>query len=346
MLRRPPRSPLFPYTTLFRSATGLWGELGGKKGLLVAAFSFIPAWVSYKFVENPFRFAEPVARSNRLAWSWGANVAVAGVPAGLVVMLVAPQVGGNAEQEQQAQGAAALARGGSANAEAPPGSVASLASIDWFTPQATQATESVPSAYAEGCQQNQTDAEVVMCEYGDLDSDVVVAVVGDSKVLQWQSAIEQIANDQGWHVQSFTKSSCVFSAGMQTDEGEPYTSCQEWNDNVLADLIALDPDMVLVSGRTTTALEDWTDPDTESRDVMTQALVEQWTQLSDADIPIAAILDTPSPGDLSMYECVAEHTDDLQACTFDREEGIEDSQAPQQRAAAEQVPGEIGRAHV
>src|SRR5699024_12085177 len=52
-----------------------------------------------------------------------------------------------------------------------------------------------------------------------------------------------------------------------------------------------------------------------------------------------AILDTPSPGGLSVYECVAEHTDDLQACTFEREEGIEDSQAPQQRAAAEQVPG-------
>src|SRR5260221_10396061 len=28
MIRRPPRSPLFPYTTLFRSAYGLPGELG------------------------------------------------------------------------------------------------------------------------------------------------------------------------------------------------------------------------------------------------------------------------------------------------------------------------------
>ncbi|WP_281166632.1 SGNH hydrolase domain-containing protein, partial [Ruania albidiflava] len=229
-------------------------------------------------------------------------------------------------------------QGGSASAEAPPGSVASLASVDWFTPQATQATESVPSAYAEGCQQNQTDAEVIMCEYGDLDSDTVIAVVGDSKVLQWQSAIEQIANDEGWHVQSYTKSSCVFSAGMQTDEGQPYTSCQQWNENVLAELIELDPDAVVVSGRTTTALEDWTDPDTGSHDVMTQALTEQWTDLTDADIPVVTILDTPSPGDLSVYECVADNLDNLQACTFDRKEGIAASQAPQQRAAAEEVP--------
>src|SRR5690625_8039764 len=102
MLRRPPRSPLFPYTTLFRSATGLWGELGGKKGLLVAAFSFIPAWVSYKFVENPFRFATPVARSNRLALSLGANFSLVGVAAALVLMLVVPKVGADPEQEQQA----------------------------------------------------------------------------------------------------------------------------------------------------------------------------------------------------------------------------------------------------
>src|SRR3712207_8486935 len=28
MIRRPPRSTLFPYTTLFRSASGLWAALG------------------------------------------------------------------------------------------------------------------------------------------------------------------------------------------------------------------------------------------------------------------------------------------------------------------------------
>ena len=323
---------------LLVAATGIWGELGGKKGLLVAAVSFIPAYLSYRFVENPFRFATPIAKSNKLALSMGANFSLAGVAAGLVLMLVVPQVGTN-PQEGQAAGAAALRQGGSANAEAPPGSVQSLASIDWFTPQATEATESVPSAYAEECQQDQESAEVVMCEYGDLDSDTVVAVVGDSKILQWQSAIEQIATDEGWHVSSYTKSSCVFSAGMQTDEGEPYTSCQDWNENVLADLIELDPDVVLVSGRTASALVDWEDPDSGSAEAMTDALAEQWRHLTDEGIPVVTILDNPSPGDVSVYECVAENLDNLEACTFDREEGIEDSQAPLQQAAADQIDG-------
>src|SRR5690625_1618686 len=290
------------------------------------------------FEEKPFRFAEPVARSNRLALSLGANFSLVGVAAGLVLMLVVPQVGANPEQEQQAQGAAALDQGGSANAEAPPGSVASLASIDWFTPQATQATESVPSAYAEGCQQNQTDAEVVMCEYGDLDSHTVVAVVGDSKVLQWQSAIEQIANDQGWHVQSYTKSSCGFHTGVQVRQDAPYTSCQEWNENVLADLIELDHDAVLVSSGSSRALEDPTDAETGSNEAMIQALTEQWTTVTEAGSRVVVIDDNPNPGS-DVYECVADHLDDLQACTFDREDGIQRSAASGQRAAAEQVPG-------
>ncbi len=318
---------------LLIAATGLWGELGAKRGLLVAAFSFIPAWLSFKLVENPIRFATSVARSNRLALSIGLNFSLIGVTAGLVLSLVVPQAPSN-PQAEHASGAAVLDRGDVAE----PGTVASLADVDWFTPEATLATESVPSAYANGCQQNQTDAAVVMCEYGDLHGDTVVAVVGDSKVLQWESAIEEIADDESWHMQSYTKSSCVFSAGMQVDDGKPYESCEQWNRNVLAELIDLDPDVVLVSGRTTSALTDWHDPASGTSQAMTDALAQQWRQLTDAGIPVVAILDNPSP-DTSVYECVAANLDDLQACTFDRRRGFETSQAPLQLAAAEQVPG-------
>src|SRR5438067_5026410 len=37
MLRRPPRSTLFPYTTLFRSAIGLVGESGSGKSMTARA---------------------------------------------------------------------------------------------------------------------------------------------------------------------------------------------------------------------------------------------------------------------------------------------------------------------
>src|SRR5699024_3344873 len=159
---------------------------------------------------------------NRLALSLGGNFSLTGVAAGLVLMLLVP---GANPQAGQAPGAAVLHREGTNTQSAKPGSVESLSDVEWFTPEAALAPDSVPAAYPQGCQQEQTEAEVIMCEYGQQDADTQIAVVGDSKVLQWQSAIEQIAIDHGWHVRSYTKSNCAFSAGMLVNDGEPYTTC-------------------------------------------------------------------------------------------------------------------------
>src|SRR5699024_3124989 len=75
-----------------------------------------------------------------------------------------------------------------------------------------------------------------------------------------------------------------------------------------------------------------------SNERMIQALTEQWTTVTEAGSRVVVIDDNPNPGS-DVYECVADHLDDLQACTFDREDGIQRSAASEQRAAAEQVPG-------
>src|SRR3712207_8408864 len=41
MIRRPPRSTLFPYTTLFRSAEGAGGHRAGRAGLLRPGLPFV-----------------------------------------------------------------------------------------------------------------------------------------------------------------------------------------------------------------------------------------------------------------------------------------------------------------
>ena len=164
-------------------------------------------------------------------------------------------------------------------------------------------------------------------------------MIGDSKVIQWQSAIEQIANDQGWHVYSYIKSACAFSTGVQVAKGDPYTSCEGWNEQMLPLILDQQPDVVIVSNRTATAMADPPDTNSRTSQAMEDALAERWTQLTDAGIPVVVMLDSVSPGDISVYECVADNLDDLQACTFDREEGIERSAAPVQQAAAERVPG-------
>jgi len=316
---------------LIVAATSLWGELSAGQGALVALLSLLPAWLSYRFVENPFRFAAPVARSNRLALSLGGNFSLTGVAAGLVLMLLVP---GANPQAGQAAGAAVLHRTNTQSAQ--PGSVESLADVEWFTPEAALAPDSVPAAYPQGCQQDQTDAEVIKCEYGKQDADTQIAVVGDSKALQWQSAIEQIAIEQSWHVRSYTKSSCAFNAGMLVNDGEPYTTCATWNKRMLKKLQENKPDVVIVSSGATEALTDPDDPGSASTEAMTKALVKQWSALTEEDIPVVVLLDNPSP-EQSIYECVADHPDDLAACTFNRDDGIARSAAPEQQAAADEL---------
>ena len=67
-----------------RIATAMLG------GLLVTAAAFVPAYLSYRFIENPIRFSRPVARSNFLALSIGANFSLVGVVAGLALVLAVP----------------------------------------------------------------------------------------------------------------------------------------------------------------------------------------------------------------------------------------------------------------
>ncbi|MGB7449421.1 MAG: acyltransferase, partial [Ornithinimicrobium sp.] len=58
---------------LLISAEAQWGELSAVQGLAVAVSSAVPAYLSYRFVENPLRFAKPLSRSHPLTLSLGMN---------------------------------------------------------------------------------------------------------------------------------------------------------------------------------------------------------------------------------------------------------------------------------
>jgi hypothetical protein len=167
-----------------------------------------------------------------------------------------------------------------------------------------------------------------------------MVVVGDSKAMQYYSPLDAIARDQGWKVVSMTKSACGFHDGMQVAKGEAYPSCAEWNRAVLAKILEMQPEVVLTSERISKALEDVGDLDSLSTEAMVEAMVRQWSRVTGAGIPMVVIADNPNPGDVApVYECVADHEDDLSACTFDRAEGEARSGATAQLPAAAQVPG-------
>lgn len=341
---------------LLIAADAYWDGLTPVQGLAVALFSAIPAYLCYRYVENPIRFSESLSRSNPLTLSVGVNLTAVGAVAGLVLVLATPSGTSGSPGEDAAEGAEQVqvdpdnpddpdapdSPEGEGQADEPaPGTVESLEGIEWFTPSVTEAAEDLAQRPEdEGCQVDQVSSEPIRCEYGDADGDVTIVAVGDSKILQWQTVFEELGNEHGWHFISYTKSACAFSAGTQQAQGDIYTSCAEWNEAVMPLIIEAEPDLVISTNSVSRLLSDPTDPNSQSEDALVDALVGAWTELSEADIPMVALLDNPTPN-ISVYECVADNMDDLAACTFNKEEGIEDSSAPRYEEAAEQVPGTV-----
>ncbi|WP_193311481.1 acyltransferase family protein [Georgenia satyanarayanai] len=316
------------------AATAVWGELGGGRGLLVMAAAVVPAYLSHRFVENPIRFSGSVSRSDGLALSVGANFSLVGVAAGLALVLAVPSAAPAASGS--VSGAAAL-EAPSGTTTAGPGSLASLADVKAVVPAPVDAPDDVPAGYADGCDVDVTEEDLLVCEYGDPDGEVTVAVVGDSKIYQWQSALDAVAEEQGWRLVYVIKSGCPFAAALTVVDGKVNDSCRTWNEEALETVTRLQPDAVLTSQRSGDAPQSGDDLGSRSAQVMADGLVERWEEIAELGIPVAVLLDNPAP-EISVYECVAENLQSLETCAFDRETGIAESAAPTQRAAAERVP--------
>ncbi|GAB3403933.1 acyltransferase family protein [Flindersiella endophytica] len=289
-------------------AAAYFGELEPWQGLAVVTLSFVPAWLTHKLVENPVRFHRALVRRPGRALGVGAGLTLAGAATGLLLVAVI------------------------AVRQIAPG----------ITPDPLAATKDVPDSYARGCQVNGESAEPVSCTYGDPAGRYDVAVVGDSKVLQWISALDRIGETHGWRIRTYTKSACPFAAATIVDPGDggPFVSCTKWNRNVLATLLADPPDVVVTSQHKPDALDDPTDPAKGSSPAaMIRGLRDHWTRLTRAGVTIAVVQDNPHPPTASTYSCVDEHRADPDACTFDRAPAERVGAAFSLLTAAKAVPG-------
>jgi peptidoglycan/LPS O-acetylase OafA/YrhL len=317
---------------LIMIATAYWGGLSVERGLAVAALSVVPAWLTHRVVENPFRYSTTVSRLPKYALSLGANFTLVGVVAGSVVLLAVPSTTSNVAADPTMLGAAVLAAQPDGDHRgAPADQVASI------TPDPLRAPDDVPDLYGEGCQQGVASSEVVSCEYGAGDAGTTIAVVGDSKVAQWLPALQILAEQNHWRVVTYTKSDCPFATVRVTTKGEDYTSCREWTDNVLAALADERPDYVITSSRRKSASPDsGDDSGNTGAEVMANGLRDTWARLATLDIDVIVLADTPQTG-MNVYECVAENLDRLTNCTYDRTEGVSKSGSATLQKAVEAV---------
>jgi peptidoglycan/LPS O-acetylase OafA/YrhL len=321
-------------------ATAHWGGLSLARGLAVAAASAIPAWITYRLVENPLRYSRAVSGSPRLALSLGGNFTLVGICAGLALLVMSPTVPGSDPGQGGGGGPAAAVPGGFA-----PGAAVLAASpgaerppvperFDFITPDPLRAPWDLPVS-TRACFQQIPEPELIWCTYGNPNGKTTVALVGDSKMDQWLPAFQVLAAQYDWRLDVAFKGACPFmSAPALRGRGEePYTSCTAWNRSLLDRLVKERPDYVVTSHGSWLAADANGEP---SVDAMAAGMRRSWQELDEVGTKVILMANNGGPT-RDMMACVDENREKLSVCTFDRARLAADDAYRTQRKAVEGV---------
>lgn len=298
----------------------LGGTLPVGYGLIVVSASAIPAWLSYRYIEQPFRDWQRLKeKSARALRAGGSLMATTGV-CGIVVLVAASQLA-----QQNSQPVATDGPVGAEVVEDEPDAVEPVNKVEAYTPDVTGAQDDLADIYDDGCFTSESSSDIESCVYGDKDSDYEVAVVGDSHAAHWIPALENIADENGWKLTTYNKNACALNSVAVDYDGSYYESCDEWGDKVLDELTGSDaPDHVIVSASSYPAAESSEVPEGVKTGDIDEGYADVWSQIQDAGVGLTAILDTPRL-QFDVPECVAVNQDNLTECTEERSEALDAS---------------------
>ncbi|WP_017611295.1 acyltransferase family protein [Nocardiopsis xinjiangensis] len=276
-----------------RTVAGLHG------GAAVVALSFVLAWLSHRVVDGG------LTRLVRERRTPGRSLALA---ASFLVPLMAASLvwSGQIVREQQERtelatqvtnhpGALSIA-----GAEAVPAQNAAPARNGVpaeeevaVLPDPIVAEDDLSDHHDQGCHVNLEESEVVVCDEGGTDAEHTLAMVGASRVAHWYPTVQEVAEEHGWRLVSFTKSGCQFSTDTPMREGEVFTECEEWNAEAMEVLADLRPDAVLTSSTTANP----------SGERLPDGFVERWEELGALGTEVVGVRDLPRR-DYQGAECV------------------------------------------
>jgi peptidoglycan/LPS O-acetylase OafA/YrhL len=105
-----------------------------------------------------------------------------------------------------------------------------------------------PQIYEDGCHANYAQTKSGICEYGDLRSEKVMVLYGDSHAAQWFPALVEIATRSGYKLISLTKSACPSVDTQRRDQGGfKMVRCVQWRENTIDRIKRIRPDVLIMS---------------------------------------------------------------------------------------------------
>ena len=323
-------------------APALFGQslgLAGRLAMVVVSFGL--AILTLHLIENPARFAPSLKCSAHRSLAAGAVLTAIGVAACLVLLLVRPVPVG---QGMAAAPVAPVAPSASVapSAEAPPPMsvrdqvVAAVAKSTEPQPVPGNLTPALnaiakPEVFVNGCVLSWRDVQQPDCVSGDVESPTRVALVGDSHAAMWEPALEPIARDRHWRMETMSKVLCPL---MDLPINSPYlgrkfTECVQWRGDVMARLEKERPQLIVLDmSRRYGADFGFTSYDRAWLDGLTR-LVQR---LRATGARVLVLSQVPDPHG-SVPTCVSAHMDNTAACAPARIEGLNDGGIAAEKAA-------------
>lgn len=191
-----------------------WGDRPLWINLVLVALSYLAAELSYTFIEQPARYKFPALKR-----------AVLALPLAIVVMV-------------------ATAGLGAALKPLPSPADGDLAAVI----QAEAISKETGTPYTDGCHRSLKSTNAKPCYYGDLNSNTLVVLWGDSHAGHWFLPFEEAAIENHWKIAYYTKSACSVMDPTATNL-EVSESCKQWQQESQRRIIASKPNLVVIGGR-------------------------------------------------------------------------------------------------
>lgn len=140
-----------------------------------------------------------------------------------------------------------------------------------------------------GCATTVTESEISTCEFGDVSSDNIVALVGGSHIGQWEPFFSNLAEEYGFKVVTIIKNSC--SLGYEIVEDND--TCKLWNENIVDYLNELSPNLVITNSTRSNRPRENRLVAGDPIEFVPAGHVEKWKAITALGIPVVGIRDNP-----------------------------------------------------
>jgi SGNH domain (fused to AT3 domains) len=188
-----------------------------------------------------------------------------------------------------------------------------------------------PEVFVNGCVLSWRDVAQPECAAGDVGSTTTVALVGDSHAAMWQPALEPVARERHWRLETMSKVLCPF---LDLPINSPYlgrkfTECEQWRGSVMARLFRAKPQVIVLDmSRRYGADFGFTSYDQAWVDSL--ELVVQTLRRTGAKVLVLSQVPDPHA---TVPTCVSAHMDNAVECAPARVEGLNDGGIAAEAAA-------------